>query len=153
MLHFYARRALQQYANQGAVAAQYSFVALFNDSTSGDMLRIRSYAVQPGAGAVCLAFLNQGSLGSLVLAGQSIFAGEPQFAGSLYSGSNATQPTTGSFIGQTTNGNFYNNLLPIAYLRPGWAYVIQCRVVNTSVGASLVWEDLAIDMLSAEELA
>src|SRR5216684_3750740 len=75
-IKLYGRRTVSQFTSGNPTAAQYSHISVYNDSTIGHILRVRSYSVAPGAGAYVLGFLNQGSLGTLVAAGIPIFAGE-----------------------------------------------------------------------------
>ncbi|SRR5216684_3749173 len=152
-IKLYGRRTVSQFTSGNPTAAQYSHISVYNDSTIGHILRVRSYSVAPGAGAYVLGFLNQGSLGTLVAAGIPIFAGEGTLAGSLYSGSNTTQPTTGQLLGQLSSSTIYPIDFPLAYLRPGWSWVMQCRTVNTAMNGSILWEDLTPEMLHADELA
>jgi hypothetical protein len=152
-MHFFGRSAQVQYASQAAVSAQYSFIALYNDSTIGQILRVRSYNVATATAHNVLGFLSNAKIGSLVLAGASIFAGEQQAAGTLYSGSNTTAPTSGQFLGFTTTGQPWPSKLPLAYVRPGWSWVMQCDTVNIALVGSITWENLDPEQLQHYELA
>lgn len=135
-----------------ALAANFGFVSLFNDSTIGHILRVRHFLVYVGLAANAVAFFNRGAVGLQVSPGIPLFSGEQQPAGSIWSGTNVTAPPFGMILGSQNSNTVASLELPWFYIRPGFALVIKSDTVNLGIMASLAWEDLEMSMLDECEL-
>lgn len=147
----HGRRLMGGSASVAALAANYSAVGLYNDSTIGHILRVDNWLVNSGAGTA-VAFLQQGALNTLVGRGMSLFSGEQAQAGVIYSQQDVNAPPMGVFAtggGTTTQSP---ELTPWFYLRPGYSLVVKTGAVNLALLVSLWWEDLTMDMIDHHEM-
>ena len=151
-MHYYGRRLRGGGTFTAGAAASFSFVALYNDSTIGHILRVMNYIVVAG-GEDATAFLATGTVGSLAGAGIALFAGEQQMAGAIYGGSDSNAPPFGLTV-YLTSGQVFGSptFTPWFYVRPGFSLVFKGTVANTTIRASFWWEDLEMSMLDPHEL-
>lgn len=151
-MHIYGRRLRGGGTSVAALAANYGFVALYNDSTIGHILRVIEYIVATGPAATAIATLSPGAPGSLVGAGIALFAGEQQMAGSIYSGTTVVASPFGVLLNAAATTIMGSRDMPWFYIRPGFSLVIKSDTINTLLVASLWWEDLEMSMLNDCEL-
>jgi len=134
-----------------ALAANYSSIALYNDSTIGHILRVDNWIANAAAGTA-IGFFIQGALSTLVGRGLSLFAGEQAQAGSIYTQQDTNAPPFGVIVNSGGTATQTPELTPWFYLRPGYSLVFKTFVVNLALSASFWWEDLTIDMLDDHEI-
>jgi hypothetical protein len=151
-MHIYGRRLYGGGFSQAAVGAQYSFVALYNNSTIGRILRVVEYLTGSGGTSNVVAFFAQGTVGSSQGAGVALFSGEQSGAGAIYAGSNATAPGFGINMNAAGSVTIGSRDMPWFYIRPGFSVVFKGDTVNQMVNATFWWEDLEMSMLNPYEL-
>jgi hypothetical protein len=146
-VHIYGRRLRGGGTNVAALAANYSFVSLYNDSTIGHILRVVEWMVDAGGTSDAVAFFIPLVTGTLVSSGIQLFSGEGLGAGSIYSGQTVVPPPFGVILSSQGVPTIGSRDMPWFYVRPGYSLVIKNDVVNTLLVASLWWEDLEPSML------
>lgn len=151
-MHIHGRRLNGGGTSVAAVGAQRGFVALYNDSTIGHILRVVSiFGAAGGAGAV-FGFFVQGTVGSLVGRGIPLNNIQQAMAGTIYSGTDATALPNGVLI--ANNGWNQQHILDgwRTYISPGFSFVLKDDTVNLVFGGGFVWEDLEMSQLEPHEL-
>jgi hypothetical protein len=152
MFHVYGRRLRSGGNAQISSGSTYAFVALYNDSSIGHILRVMYWlASTTGTGSV-IGYLLQGTVGTLLMPGLANFTGEQAGAGSIYSGQDAVAPLNGAYVSGNNAFTTAGNYSPWWYIRPGFSLVFKALVLNGPVWATFFWEDLEMSMLSEEEL-
>jgi hypothetical protein len=147
----HGRRLAGGSATLAALAANYSAVALYNDSTIGHLLRVVNWQASVTGGA-SVAFMTQGALSTLVGRGIPLFAGENAPAGLIYTQQDVNAPPMAVFTSAGGASTQSPEITPWFYLRPGYSLVIKTQAVNLPLLVSFWWEDLTMDMLSDHEL-
>jgi hypothetical protein len=151
-MHFHSRRLRGGGALVAALAANYSFVALYNDSTIGHILRVVSWLTVPNPIGNVTAYFVQGTVGSLVSRGVALFSGEQDMAGQIWSGQNTVVPPFGIILNANVNPAFAPAYAPWWHVRPGYSLVAGPPTVNIAVSVSFWWEDLEMSMIRPGEM-
>src|SRR5271163_773366 len=134
-------------ANQAAVASNFPYVALNNNSAGPAVLVVHSYDSSTiTAQAIGITLVN-GLTGTAASTEVPAVAGEGAPAGLIYTGAITTLP---SRLTRTTipANSFYlwTHDYPVAYILPGWSFAVFCATVNTSLNASFWWEQLPAEL-------
>jgi len=124
-----------------AVAAQNSFVSLYNDSSAAQVIAMRDYAVNPTVGAGIEGFLvSQAKLGATPLQGISVYTPGGAMPGQLLIGSVAALPTFNLFpTGGTTAPGWLHDF-PMVVLAPGWSLTAYGNTLNLVLSVYFWWE-------------
>ncbi len=127
--------------NSPALAANFSIVGLYNDTSAPYNLVIRDFNASLVTANAIGWYITSGAIGANVTRGVTAFSGEKAIAGQLQVSQIAALPTAIARITIPGN-NFYNWLhdWPVAVIDPGSTFVVACLVVNVTVNASFWWE-------------
>ena len=130
-----------------AVAANFSYVALNNNSAGPAVLVVHSYDGSLFSAQSIGVTLVNGLTGTAASSEVPAVAGEGAPAGLIYTGAIATLP---SRLTRTTvpGNNFFlwPHDYPVAYILPGWSFAVFCVTVNITLNASFWWEQLPAEL-------
>lgn len=141
--------ALQQAGWAGAflsaVVGQFNVIGLYNDSSPQVPLALYSASgVSSFSTPVADVFFRNSKVGSLIIAGQPVVAGNPTPPGSIYGGQTVAALGT-DFFGIATGqlGWLRPPSVPIAIINPGWGIYLQTPTANLILAASFLWAPYA----------
>jgi len=146
----WAQRGMRGQVSQAAVAAQYSYVSLYNNSPGPDVLVLRTlHEFNVSSLSMFMAAVKGvpvGSASGAVLA--PIWTGQAVHAGQIYAGTSATAltPDWQILVGATVPW-IMTGKMPLAIISPNWALVFTTKAVNVTLSLSLVWEAVPADEL------
>jgi hypothetical protein len=133
-----------------AVAAQFSFVSLFNDQSSAYALALLDWGnfTNP-TGTPAVFGIAQGKLGSNPVQGSPVVTNGTTTPGQVLTGSVVAFPTLGIFPSLTGSNGLWGHDFPMSVLLPGWAITAYSNIVDTVFGISFFWEVvLPIDIIN-----
>lgn len=151
--HQKAFRQMRGLITQGAVAAQFSQLSLFNNSSARDLLAIIQVSATAGGAAEVGFSVTQGTQGTSGGLMSPIVTGNAAMAGQLFHQTVGAlpsfdfEPTPGT-LGQPFNTNYEW----LAILSPGWSGVFTLEVVNLAFTLSLVWQLVHPEEIVSDDL-
>ena len=133
---------------QAAVAAVYSFIALYNDSPAPYVLAVHDWQVLRVASTFTEGFaVIHGQIGSGARQGQPVVSNRQRMPGIVTAGTLAALNTTSFYPSGITNNDGWHHEFPMVVLTPGWSLVMQLGTVNAALAGSFWWQ-----VLTPEEL-
>jgi hypothetical protein len=133
-----ARGSLKSFGNP----AQYSQVALFNNSPAQDLLLVRGIFVGFAADYPPALFYIGGLQGASPSAGVPIVTGDAALPGQLTAYQTSTVPPADFYMAPvaTQNSSAWSADFPIAVLQPGMSLVVSMIDPNLQVYAGFYWQ-------------
>lgn len=135
------RRTAYGTASQAAVAAQFSWIALFNNSTGPQLLSILGITEDGNDPSVANnVVIAHGTPSGTAIAPIPAFSGETTPVGQIFTGTAASIPATSFYYvpGQGTANNPHP--YPFFTLQAGWAFYLYCLIVNSQLGLSFLYQ-------------
>ena len=134
-------------ANQAGVAAQFSLISVYNNSTARDFVVVHHFDFSIAAIGAGGFYLAEGQVGASVGGDQVVVPGEAQPAGVMQTTTIAALPggRTHTLVGASLSYQWPHEY-PVAVLLPGWSFVIYNGTVNVGLNASIWWEGVRADL-------
>lgn len=129
--------ALSSWGTQAAVAAQFGFVGLYNNTNSGKVLSVFAVFIATGAAGNLLDLsFTYSKPGSVARAGFALWVGQPVGDGQIVTGSQAAQPAPIFAKVVPAAGDLFPLFQsePVARVPPGYALLASADVVNQAIG-------------------
>jgi hypothetical protein len=137
----------------GAIASQFGFLQLFNNSPSVEYLLVRNWNVFTATADPYFAIVTQTNLAGTA---QPIVAGMPTEApppGIVSVGASLTAITTGwlYYPASTVSGGWPFDY-PFALVPPGWYFTTQCQAANVNARLAVWWQAIKPEQLDPDRL-